>query len=360
MQCDACIDKTNGNNCEFCQTGYFGDATLGLSTDCRPCLTVCNGHSSYCATSTTKAVYGQVCLTCAEESFTTGTFCDECIPGYYMGYGNVCQPCQCNGHGICNATTGANCDCKDNTITDTAQNYSQCNTCVNSHNNTFIGTPLLGRQCYENFNINNFIQRPLGITLSDSYYFPISAVPYNLLDMIIMFDIFEGEVDCYITGNDLLAFNVSGAVSSSVNSSNSLYVATGVRRPLFATITAKSYAKLTSIYISIYAKSEAKYTIYFQQHNVNLNILVFLVCFFSGFFMLTVIAVSIQQARSSRHRRRATRRREVAFELRARLPSSRIIVRLSGAKVILESQLANLKVLLVYIFEKKILMFFGK
>lgn len=32
-----CQDNTEGERCERCATGYYGDSTTGTPNDCRPC-----------------------------------------------------------------------------------------------------------------------------------------------------------------------------------------------------------------------------------------------------------------------------------------------------------------------------------
>lgn len=83
-----------------------------------------------------------VCDAC--ENWTEGERCERCRPG---GYGNAtapegCQPCECNGHGdaergVCDGQTGE-CYCEDNT------EGAACERCMTN----YYGDPRSGGQCY--------------------------------------------------------------------------------------------------------------------------------------------------------------------------------------------------------------------
>lgn len=95
----------------------------------------CNNHS------TCEEKLGK-CDSC--QNWTEGEFCERCRPG---SYGNAssptgCKPCECNGHGnqglgICDVETGE-CYCQDNT------EGLKCEAC----NKKFYGDPRDGGQCY--------------------------------------------------------------------------------------------------------------------------------------------------------------------------------------------------------------------
>uniref|UniRef100_A0A1B0CSP3 Multiple epidermal growth factor-like protein 8 n=2 Tax=Lutzomyia longipalpis TaxID=7200 RepID=A0A1B0CSP3_LUTLO len=95
----------------------------------------CNNHST-CVEEVGK------CDEC--QNWTEGEFCERCSPG---SYGNAtsfigCQPCNCNGHGnealgVCDVQTGE-CFCQDNT------EGFHCEVC----NREFYGDPRDGGQCF--------------------------------------------------------------------------------------------------------------------------------------------------------------------------------------------------------------------
>ncbi|KAH8377850.1 hypothetical protein KR093_007479 [Drosophila rubida] len=127
---------------ETCQNGYCSNAPdysckcdLGWTgSDCGISCG-CNNHST-CTERLGK------CDQC--QSWTEGERCERCRQG---SYGNAtaavgCHPCECNGHGnqdlgICNVSHGE-CFCKDNT------QGSKCDVCAPG----YYGTPRDGGQCY--------------------------------------------------------------------------------------------------------------------------------------------------------------------------------------------------------------------
>ncbi|XP_055855625.1 multiple epidermal growth factor-like domains protein 8 [Episyrphus balteatus] len=110
-----------------CDLGWTGD---DCSVNCG-----CNNHS------TCNERIGK-CDQC--QAWTEGERCERCRPG---SYGNAtslegCHPCECNGHGnqdrgICDAHNGE-CFCKDNT------DGFKCDVC----NKNYYGDPRDGGQCY--------------------------------------------------------------------------------------------------------------------------------------------------------------------------------------------------------------------
>ncbi|KAK2168856.1 hypothetical protein NP493_1214g00017 [Ridgeia piscesae] len=111
--CQNCGNSTAGDNCEFCQRGYYGDPTNGYT--CRPCACprVDNNFSSSCHV--TPGGYF-ICDAC--DKGYTGVHCERCAHGYYgnpLTPGGRCMPCDCNpegtrNDGACDPKTGA-CDC---------------------------------------------------------------------------------------------------------------------------------------------------------------------------------------------------------------------------------------------------------
>uniref|UniRef100_A0A8C6GKJ4 Laminin subunit gamma-1 n=1 Tax=Mus spicilegus TaxID=10103 RepID=A0A8C6GKJ4_MUSSI len=134
--CD-CRDNTAGPHCEKCRDGYYGDSTLGTSSDCQPCP--CPGGSSCAIVPKTKEV---VCTHC--PTGTAGKRCELCDDGYFgdplgsNGPVRLCRPCQCNDNidpnavGNCNRLTGECLKC----IYNTAGFY--CDRCKEG----FFGNPL--------------------------------------------------------------------------------------------------------------------------------------------------------------------------------------------------------------------------
>ncbi|XP_016001055.2 laminin subunit gamma-1 [Rousettus aegyptiacus] len=134
--CD-CRDNTAGPQCERCSDGYYGDSSLGTSSDCQPCP--CPGGSSCAVVPKTQEV---VCTNC--PTGTTGKRCELCDDGYFgdplgrNGPVRLCRLCQCNDNidpnavGNCNRMTGECLKC----IYNTAGVY--CDRCRSG----FFGNPL--------------------------------------------------------------------------------------------------------------------------------------------------------------------------------------------------------------------------
>ncbi|XP_012267208.2 laminin subunit alpha [Athalia rosae] len=130
--CFNCKHDTSGDHCEFCKTGYYGNATNGTPIDCHICA---------CP------------LPIASNNFATGCDVDEegnriscdCLPGYYGGrcescaagyYGrpqdpnDFCKPCDCSGNidtndfNSCDSITGSCLQCLHNTYGEA------CNLCA--------------------------------------------------------------------------------------------------------------------------------------------------------------------------------------------------------------------------------------
>nr|XP_002731086.2 PREDICTED: laminin subunit gamma-1-like [Saccoglossus kowalevskii] len=101
-----CEHNTQGDNCEQCKSGYYGNARQGTEDDCTKCPCPNNGE---CLQIPDGEV---VCTNC--DSGYTGTRCEMCADGYYgdplgdFGSPQPCRECLCNGNIDSNAV--ANCD----------------------------------------------------------------------------------------------------------------------------------------------------------------------------------------------------------------------------------------------------------
>lgn len=73
-----------------------------------------------------------------------------------------CRPCNCHGHGdTCDPTSGDNCNCKNNTESDTCGTSTknsvthcymvQCTKCKEG----YLGTPKDGHQCYRQLTVDS-------------------------------------------------------------------------------------------------------------------------------------------------------------------------------------------------------------
>eukprot|EP00058_Branchiostoma_floridae_P015809 XP_002601297.1 hypothetical protein BRAFLDRAFT_81337 [Branchiostoma floridae] len=131
-KCVNCQDNTEGDKCEKCAKGWWGDPTTG-SKKCLKC--VCNNHAADCEKANGK------CISCQDN--TQGFFCDQCLPGFTGtatdGKPDSCRAASCDvlcyKHSTtCNLATGKCANCQHNTEGD------RCEKCKTG----FTGNPTTG------------------------------------------------------------------------------------------------------------------------------------------------------------------------------------------------------------------------
>ncbi|XP_051895600.1 basement membrane-specific heparan sulfate proteoglycan core protein isoform X2 [Pristis pectinata] len=128
-ECLKCQHNTQGQRCEQCVPGFYGDARVGKPDDCRPCpcpgTTPSNQFSSTCFLDSDRE---PTCNNC--PSGFGGRNCERCAPGY-TGNPVFGQRCTIAGHCTCDwrgstetqCDAGGNCPCKPNVEGQT------CDTC---------------------------------------------------------------------------------------------------------------------------------------------------------------------------------------------------------------------------------------
>ncbi|KAJ6656843.1 hypothetical protein lerEdw1_003174 [Lerista edwardsae] len=118
--CLNCQHHTEGPQCNKCKLGYFGDATEGTPTACRPCPCPYTEASRRFSNSCFLDTDGQAtCDACAPGY--TGRRCERCAPGYEgdpIRPGGRCVPIgqelvRCDARGSSASAEGA-CQCKPN------------------------------------------------------------------------------------------------------------------------------------------------------------------------------------------------------------------------------------------------------
>ncbi|XP_026061619.1 laminin subunit gamma-1 [Carassius auratus] len=115
-----CLHNTAGMSCERCKDGFYGDSTVGSSSDCKLCP--CPAGATCAVVPRTKEV---VCTNC--PTGTTGKRCELCDDGFFgdplgeNGRVRTCRACSCNNNidpnavGNCNRETGECLKCIYNT-----------------------------------------------------------------------------------------------------------------------------------------------------------------------------------------------------------------------------------------------------
>ena len=146
----ACTQHTTGEQCEQCESGYYGNALLGTPSDCQKCPCPYDGPCALVSTADESNQQQQlVCLKCPKG--TRGNLCDECDDGYYETGAPTpldpvlkCSPCACNGNiddnavGNCDRKTGECLRCVFNTT------GVECERCLS----TYWGEATSERKCH--------------------------------------------------------------------------------------------------------------------------------------------------------------------------------------------------------------------
>lgn len=189
--CLLCVYNTAGSQCEYCLSGFYGDALSLLKGNCEdcecfplgssfesdddwnidgdqrviqcdnvtgqcPCLTnVVGQRCDQCETGYWNIFSGSGCETCNCDEMgsingscdmttgqcickegVSGVKCDQCIPHYYAFSQTGCSKCNCDPSGSvslqCEITTGQ-CQCRSNVI------GQQCNECARNKYNITAG-----------------------------------------------------------------------------------------------------------------------------------------------------------------------------------------------------------------------------
>lgn len=131
-RCFNCKHSTTGDHCEFCETGYYGNATIGTAIDCHICACPLpipsNNFAKSCEVNEQVDKISCECL----EGYS-GPRCESCANGWYgrpQVAGEYCKRCECSGNidtnsvDSCDSITGDCLKCLHNT-------YGQaCNLCA--------------------------------------------------------------------------------------------------------------------------------------------------------------------------------------------------------------------------------------
>ncbi|XP_038859912.1 laminin subunit gamma-1-like isoform X1 [Salvelinus namaycush] len=179
--CD-CQHNTAGLSCERCKDGYYGDSTVGSSSDCKPCP--CPGGSTCAVVPKTKEV---VCTNC--PTGTTGKRCELCDDGFFgdplgeNGPVRVCRACKCSDNIDPNAV--GNCD----------RETGECLKCIYNTDGFFCD------RCKEGFYGN-----PLATNSNDKCK-PCSCSPYGTVDRQTSCLQVTGQCPClaHVTNRDCSA-----------------------------------------------------------------------------------------------------------------------------------------------------------
>ncbi|XP_007438435.1 laminin subunit beta-2-like, partial [Python bivittatus] len=112
-QCLQCLYHTEGDRCQHCQKGYYGDATRRT---CRRCSCNSLGTVQSKCSSQEQCQCDRYSGKCQCLPSVQGQNCDRCAPNFWnLTSGQGCQPCDCHPHyslsPACNQFTGQ-CQCR--------------------------------------------------------------------------------------------------------------------------------------------------------------------------------------------------------------------------------------------------------
>ncbi|KAM6470531.1 laminin subunit beta-2 isoform 3-T4 [Liasis olivaceus] len=112
-QCLQCLYHTEGDRCQHCQKGYYGDATRRT---CRRCSCNSLGTVQSKCSSQEQCQCDRYSGQCQCLPSVQGQNCDRCAPNFWnLTSGQGCQPCDCHPHyslsPACNQFTGQ-CQCR--------------------------------------------------------------------------------------------------------------------------------------------------------------------------------------------------------------------------------------------------------
>ncbi|KAL3861185.1 hypothetical protein ACJMK2_007245 [Sinanodonta woodiana] len=80
-RCRNCLHNTEGDRCERCMEGFYGDPRRGTSNDCQPCpCPLTSSSNQFSRTCSLDADNNVTCTNCPEGY--TGRRCERCIDGY--------------------------------------------------------------------------------------------------------------------------------------------------------------------------------------------------------------------------------------------------------------------------------------
>ncbi|XP_069476798.1 laminin subunit alpha-1 isoform X2 [Ambystoma mexicanum] len=129
-ECQGCRDHTIGDHCDVCAAGYYGSVTGSIS-DCSLCACPHRSPQSFSPTCVLEGMADFRCNACLDGY--EGQYCERCSLGYFGNpskAGGRCQQCDCNPsgsvHDHCDRRSGQ-CVCKQGVT------GLRCDTCEPRH-----------------------------------------------------------------------------------------------------------------------------------------------------------------------------------------------------------------------------------
>ncbi|KAG1925040.1 Laminin-like protein epi-1, partial [Pimephales promelas] len=129
--CQDCQHNTEGERCERCATGFYGEVR-GFPDDCKPCACpLLNPENNFSPACESEGYNGYRCTACPEGY--EGRHCERCAPGFHGDpsvLGGRCEECKCDAYGafpaVCDARSGQ-CQCRP------GASGRKCDRCMERH-----------------------------------------------------------------------------------------------------------------------------------------------------------------------------------------------------------------------------------
>ncbi|KAA8591296.1 hypothetical protein FQN60_002239 [Etheostoma spectabile] len=96
LSCQSCLHNTQGELCEQCAPGFFGDPTAGTPEDCQPCACPHTDPDNQFSPTCESLGNGNYQCTACQPGYT-GQFCERCASGYV---GNPQEREKCRPHDV--------------------------------------------------------------------------------------------------------------------------------------------------------------------------------------------------------------------------------------------------------------------
>ncbi|EGD72476.1 laminin B1 [Salpingoeca rosetta] len=360
----ACLDNTEGPDCERCQDGFHG-AAEGNGT-CLSCLQVCNGHSVHCRPNAVP-LPGQenepVCRNCSYPS--RGSYCEQCMQGHFLDpailksardaglapldyieqnastVNSSCVPCQCNGHSsVCNSITGEECQCKDNTLS-SANNcdedeygscyHAQCDTCMDSQSYSGVvlqlsGDPRDGRPCFVVPSADVAVQQQLGP--GDLITFEITP-KFTNVNMRLFAEVdraLPSRVRMYVLRDANVTVDER---THQLEFGQAPVFAEDVERRTLFVAKYKAYRFAEDRFFVALHNTGANATsvlFYFTQPVVSIDLVVFFTVFFSAFFLFAGVVIGASKIHVVLSERATTIQEQTQMQTLARRPMGKLLL----------------------------------
>lgn len=316
------------------------------------------------------ATFRDECARCVEQPPNAGFLqpflqpcVDPCVAGMFRDPAKpfLCTPCRCNGHGDtcssttggscglrsegCNHTSGENCKCAHGTVTDASKcrfksrctddadcSECQCNTCdaMFKFDTPEADFPIDGKQCYQQSKVRRVVEREIRTGEFHHYYTDARSLRFTNVDVRLVVEVFEGQVHASVSRSDDFTLDVASAVHKYPAAIDVLAVARNI--DYVSALLYPSSSDKGKSYITVEAVEDSKYSLYFDQNILQINLFVFFSVFFSCFFLFFSLLAGISEVKLILARRQRSREADIALRQLRDRPVARVALKLRERK----------------------------